>query len=527
MSGIRATATRMALGGMVATVDHTATGAGVDLLRRGGSAVDAAVGANAVLAVVAPHLCGPGGDVWALVHDGGSSPPVALDSAGFAGSGADPSRLRAQGHTEIPLRGHVAAVTVPGAVDGWLTLHSRYGRLPLADVLAEAIRMAEAGFAASPLLAARAAEVGGVTGNTDIGAGLRTGEVVRRPGTARAFRAIASQGRDGFYGGEFGESLIALGAGEYTEPDLARPVARWVTPVRIEAFGHVLWTVPPSSQGYLTLAAAWIAEGLDLPSSTDGGWAHLLVESAAQAAYDRVAVLHDGADGAALVAPERLEPRRAAIDPERASNIATPPAGAGDTTYLCAADRDGMGVSLINSNASGFGAHLVAGDTGIFLHDRGIGFNLEPGHPAEYAPDRRPPHTLSPALVTRRDGSLRGLLGTMGGDSQPQVLLQLLDRTLRLGEAPGRAVSAPRWIIGPDDHPPGFDTWQPGQRRRVIVEDPATGWQRPLRERGHAVSVLPDDPHLFGHAQAITVTEHGAYAGSADPRAVIGSAAGL
>ncbi len=518
--------TRTALGGMVATVDHLATGVGVDLLRRGGSAADAAVGANAVLAVVAPHMCGPGGDVWALVHDGGSGLPAALDSSGFAGSGADANRMRAQGYSQIPLRGSVASVTVPGAVDGWLALHDRYGRLPLAEVFAEAIRIADSGFAASPLLVARAGEVAGVEGNTDIGADLVPGAAVCRPGTARALRAIVRRGRDGFYGGEFGEGLLSLGDGEYVPADLQTPIARWVDPVRVEALGHVLWTVPPASQGYLTLASAWIADGLELPDAPDGLWAHLLVEAAAQAAHDRVAVLHDGADAQALVAPDRLAPRRAAIDAGRAANLVMPAAG-GDTTYLCAADADGMGVSLINSNASGFGAHLVAGTTGIFVHDRGIGFSLEQGHPAEYGPGRRPPHTLSPALVTTADGSLRQVLGTMGGDSQPQVLLQLLDRTLRLGQSPGEAISAPRWVLGPADHDAGFDTWNPGQARRVLVEDPSTGWAEALQQRGHAVAAHRVDRSSFGHAQMIAVTDVGALSGAADLRALIGAAAGL
>ena len=511
---------------MVSTVDHLATCAGVDLLRKGGSAADAAVGANAVLAVTSPHMCGPGGDVWALVHDGGSGPPAALDSAGFAGAGADAERVRAEGLREIPLRGHLAAVTVPGAVDGWLALHARYGRLPLADVLAEAVRIADAGFAASPLLADRAGDVAGVDGNTDIGAGLQPGAVVRRPGTARAFKAMIERGRDGFYGGEFGEGLIALGGGEYTDDDLAQPIARWVEPVRAEAFGHVLWTVPPTSQGYLTLAGAWIADGLDLGDTDDGRWAHLLVEAASQAGHDRVRELYEGADGQALVDPARLGPRRAAIDPERAGNVAAP-AAAGDTTYLCAVDGDGMGVSLINSNASGFGSHLVAGTTGIFLHDRGIGFNLLPGHPAEYAPGRRPPHTLSPALATNLDGSLRQVVGTMGGDSQPQILLQLLARTLGLGQSPGAAMRAPRWVLCPDDNDAGFATWHPGQGRRVLVEDSATGWHESLAARGHATTLLEGDPHRFGHAHLIEVTDHGTLAGAADPRAQIGLAAGL
>ncbi|MYH44816.1 MAG: gamma-glutamyltranspeptidase [Acidimicrobiaceae bacterium] len=526
MSRLPSAVTRTSVSGMVSTVDHLATGVGVDLLRKRGSAADAAVGANAVLAVTSPHMCGPGGDVWALVHDGGSGPPTALDAAGFAGSGADPDRLRARGHGEMPLHGDVASVTVPGAVDGWLALHDRYGRLPLADVLAEAIRIADDGFAASPLLAERAGEVAGVEGNTDIPAGLRAGAVVRRPSTARAFRAIIEQGRDGYFGGEFGEGLLALGAGEYNEDDLARPIARWVKPVRAEAFDHVLWTVPPTSQGYLTLAGAWIADGLDLGDSDDGRWAHLLIEAASQAAHDRVRVLYDGADGQALVDPARLGPRRDAIDPDRAGNVVAPGA-MGDTTYLCTVDGDGMGVSLINSNANGFGALLVAGTTGIFLHDRGLGFNLVPGHPAEYGPGRRPPHTLSPALVTNGDGTLRQVLGTMGGDSQPQILLQLLARTLGLVQSPGAAIRAPRWVLGPDDSDAGFATWVPGQGRRVLIDDAATGWHESLAARGHTTTLREDTPHSFGHAHLIEVTDQGTLAGAADPRAAIGVAAGL
>lgn len=543
MPGLPRTVTRTAAAGMVSTIDHAATAVGVDLLRRGGSAADAAVGANAVLAVTSPHACGPGGDLWALVHDG-SGPPVALNAAGFAGSGADAARLRAQGLDRIPLRDHISSVTVPGAVDGWLALHGRYGRLPLAEVLAEAVRMASDGFAASPHLADRAPEVADVEGNTDIAADLRSGGIVRRPGTARALEAIAAHGRAGFYGGEFGRALLDLGAGEYSPADLDTPIARWVEPVRATAFGCDLWTVPPPSQGYLTLASAWIADrldsldGLDLDfgspdSSTpaaDGRWAHLLVEAASMAAYDRHQALHEGAEGRILVHPARLTPRRDAIDPARAANVVAPAAfdstaDPGDTTYLCAVDADRMGVSLINSNASGFGAHLVAGDTGIFLHDRGIGFSLEPGHPALYGPGRRPPHTLAPALVTRPDGALRMVLGTMGGDSQPQILLQLLHRILKLGQSPGEAVSAGRWTLAPVGDADGFSTWRPGNRRKVLIEDPASGWAPELAALGHAVEEAPDAG--FGHAHVIEATAAGTLAAAADPRALIGAAAGL
>jgi len=524
---LHAAPTRTAASGMVSTVDHVATAAGVDLLRRGGSAADAAVGANAVLAVVAPNMCGMGGDVWALIHTG-SGPPVALDASGRAGSGADPDRMRAEGHDYIPLRGNIAAVTVPGAVDGWLALHDRFGRLPLAEVLAESIRMAEQGFTASPLLAGAAPRVDGVEHNTDIRGDLRAGQIVTRPGSARSLLALLGEGRDGFYGGEFGQELIAVGCGEYTTDDLGESQARWVDPLSVTVWDHDMWTVPPTSQGYLTLAAAWMASGLDLPDDPDDPvWAHLLVEAASQAAHDRQAVLYDGADGEALLDPARLGPRREAIDPARAGNVAPPVAGGG-TTYLCAVDADRMGVSLINSNASGFGSHIVAGSTGIFLQDRGIGFSLVPGHPAEYRPGRRPPHTLAPALVTRSDGRLRSVIGTMGGDAQPQVLLQLMARHLHHGQSAGRAIGAGRWVLAPDDSDAGFETWRPGTGRKVVIEGHAPPtWGPALESLGHEVELEPDEHGRFGHAHLIEVADEGHLAGCADPRAIVSVAAGL
>ncbi len=515
--------TRTAPNAMVSTVDHLATATGLDLLRRGGSAADAAVGANAVLGVTSPHMCGMGGDVWALVHDG-SGRPQALDSSGRAGSGADADRVRAEGHTRIPLRRHTAAITVPGAVDGWLALHERYGRLPLSEVLADAIRYAEEGFPVAPLLAWTLPMVADAKFN-ELPGEPAIGDIVTRPGSARALRALADHGRDGFYGGEFGEGLLAVGAGEYSAADLAESQARWVEPVLVEAWGHNIWSPPPTSQGYLTLLSAGIASGFDIGDDPSG--THLLIESAAQAGHDRPTVLFDGADGADLVSAERIAERRAAIDPTRAGEVDVPPF-TGDTTYLCVVDSDRMGVSLINSNASGFGSHLIAGTSGIFLHDRGLGFSLQPGHPAEYGPGKRPPHTLSPAMVTSPDGSLKTVLGTMGGDTQPQILLQLLAETLVHGWDPGRAIGAPRWRFTPAEGTDGFSTWQPGVRRKVQLEAPAAaGLAEALKSMGHLVEVLDDAHSQFGHAHMIDVMPSGALAGAADPRALTGIAAGL
>jgi gamma-glutamyltranspeptidase/glutathione hydrolase len=517
-------ATRHAPTGMVCSVDHLASEAGVAMLRAGGSAADAAVSANAVLAVTAQNMCGMGGDLFALVHQPGDAAPSALNASGRAGSGADADRLRAEGHRDMPRSMDIRAVPVPGCVDGWVTLHERFGRLPLAEVLEPARGYAEDGFPPSPIMRAAMATIAALPDAADYAAG---GPLIRRPGVARTLAAIALRGRDAFYRGEFGEGLVTLGAGEYTADDLGASQAEWVEPLRAEAWGRVLWTIPPNSQGYLTLAAAWIASGLELPDDPDDPvWAHLTIEAARQAGYDRLDVLHEHADGTALLAPDRLVPRRAAVARDTSADLAEPRVRAGGTMYLCAVDGDRMGVSLIQSNASGFGSGLIEPGTRIFLQNRGLGFSLEPGHPAEYGPGRRPPHTLCPALVTTTDGALDRVIGTMGGDSQPQILLQLLARQLAATQSPGRSIAASRWALADPDGAAGFSTWR--RRGRVVVQleaDAPANWDAELERRGHRVARQPDPIAGFGHAHVI-VNEGERLAGAADPRALVGAATG-
>ena len=518
--------TRHAPRGMVASVDHLASAAGVAMLQRGGSAADAAVAASAVLAVTTPHMCGMGGDLFALVHTSDERTPAALNASGRAGSGADAVQLRLEGHDVMPMFGDLRSAPVPGCVDGWLALHDRFGRLPIGTVLEPAIVYAGSGFPASPLLAGMASQLRDVAGAEDlVGNGpLRHGDLVRRPGVAATLQAIVDGGRAGFYAGQFADGLIEIGRGEYLPADFTTPLADWVTPLHQHLWDHDVWTIPPNSQGYLTILGAAIAEGLPLPDDPDDGlWPHLLVEAARAAAYDRPQRLFEGADVNDLLDEAEIARRRALIDTDRRSLLASP-AAAGDTMYLCAVDQSRMGVSLIQSNAKGFGCQVFEPTTGIGLHNRGIGFSLQAGHPAEYGPGRRPPHTLAPALVTNSDGSLRAVVGTMGGDAQPQILLQLLTRLLRHGQSAGSVIGAPRWsLLGAET---GFDTWNDPDAIRVAVETIAPdGWGEGLRARGHDVVPVDGIMGTFGHAHLIEVQGDG-LAGAADPRALIGSASG-
>lgn len=535
-------------GGAVASADAHATRAGIGAFADGGNAADAALATSAAMAVVAPHLCGMGGDLFALVARDGRVD--ALDAAGRAPSGADAAAMRAEGLREVPMRGDVRAVTVPGAVAGWVELHRRHCTMPLARLLAPAIELAERGFAASPLLvgALRAVPAAHAGGFADIAAAARhAGAMVTRPRVGAALRAIAEGSRAGgdagargareaHYLGAFGRGLRAMAPWLYAEADLAGARADWVAPLSLDAWGMRLWSMPAPSQGYLWLAAAAGAAALGdaLPADPDDPrWAHALVELATAVGHDRRDALWDGADLAGrlgeLVARCRTVAHGGLVDPVRASARGVRGAD-GDTTYLCAMDDAGMGVSLINSNASGLGSLLVEPTTGINLHNRGLGFSLAAGHPAEYRPGAAPPHTLCPALVTTADDArrCRAVIGTMGGDAQPQIVLQLLARLFGPGagslDAPrvAAAVDAGRWALrGPAT---GFDTWTSGRAPIVQVEGHApAGWADGLAAMGHAVERRGPRDSGFGHAHVVAVAADGALVGAADPRCVVGA----
>lgn len=505
--------------GMAVTTHHLATETAVAVMRRGGNGVDAAVAANAVLSVVRPDTCGPGGDLFALVHVPGEAHPAALNASGRAGSNASGAALREAGHTTVPLRGG-AGVTVPGCVYGWAALLDRYGTLPMAELLAPAITAAVDGFSVSSELADSLLRIRPLIGGEASAAALypdgeapRAGTRIRRPDLGSTLEALAEGGPEAFYGGEVAAGIVAATDGAVTTEDLARNQADWVEPLGMEVFGIDVWTVPPNSQGHLVLTSAWLAERIGIGTdSTDAGYHHALIEAYRAVAWERDLLTTDPTtaplDAAAIVDPARLDARISRIRPDRVASWPSSRDVPGGTMYLCVRDGSGLGVSLIQSNFHGIGSGLGAGSTGVFLHNRGAGFTLEPGHRNELAPGRRPLHTLAPTTWTEA-GRLRLLLGTRGGQYQPQVLLQAAAHRFAAGLPLGDAVAAPRWIA---------DHWGPDETHEITVEarmDP--GIVAGLRRRGHSVSIAGGWQSGWGPVAAIEVDDV-VVRGSGDPR---------
>jgi len=490
--------------------------AALEIMASGGNAVDGAVAANAVQGVVAPETCGVGGDLFALVHSPGEEMPAVLNASGRAGRGADARALRAAGYAAVPFN-HPQAVTVPGCVEGWSELTRRFGRLQLARVLEPAIRHATEGFVVSDELAGSLEGLretrAGPTAEAalfPVGITARPGDRIIRPELAATLETIASGGRDAFYRGKAGRAIVKATGGRITMDDVAGTKSDWVRPLGLDVFGMTGWTVPPNSQGYLTLATAWLFERLEPPTDPDDpDYLHLLIEAYRSVAWELGDLVTDP-DHVPLAPDELLSPDRLAgrLEGIKRASVATwPPSTAppGGTAYLCVLDGAGMGVSLIQSNYTGLGGGIAAVGAGFLLHNRGAGFNLRPGHPNELAPGKRPLHTLSPTLWTQH-GRLEMLLGTRGGSYQPQLLSQVAAHLLHGRLSPEEAQARPRWVI---DHDP----------ERVRVEA-AVGerTRRVLAKKGHLIEPAEERQPGWGPVSMIRVDESGLRIAAADPR---------
>ncbi len=469
--------------------------------------MDAAIAATATQGVVAPETCGIGGDLFALVHRPGWDRPRALNSTGRAGSNADPDELRQKGATGIP-RDHPLAVTVPGCVDGWATLSSELGTLTLAECLQPAVEHAMKGFEVSTEQAAAFRNTAFMYANHSAvrefypnGEPVHRGDLVQRPTLATTLRAIAEDGRDAFYRGQPADDIVAELGGRITPEDLAEQQANWVTPISCQVAGITAWTIPPNSQGYLGPATLAVFEMLGPPiDPEDPAWWHLLIEAFRSVAWERDDLVADP-DHAPLPADllldaGRLQRAAATVDHDKAGVWPRRMGSESGTAYLCVVDSDGLAVSMIQSNYYGTGSAFGAPNSGFLLHNRGGGFTLTSGHPNELLPGKRPLHTLSPTIWTSGQDP-RWVIGTRGGDIQPQLVAQVAARAVLASQNLEDAQTAPRWTVqefGPLSEP-RFQV-EPGLPESTLSD---------LRARGHLIEELPAAQPGWGPVSIIEV----------------------
>ena len=520
--------------GMAATSQPLATQVALDVLKAGGSAMDAAIAANALLGLVEPTGCGVGGDLFAIVWD-----PKTEKLHGYNGSGRSPMSLSLDRLREavgpdakiIPPYGPLP-VSVPGAVDGWTTLHERFGALPLADVLAPAIGYAKSGAPISELIAyyweigsrTRSAYPGFAETFTPNGRAPKVGDVFKNPGLASTYEAIAENGRDGFYEGDVARTIadyMAAHGGFLTAEDLSAHRGEWVDPVSVNYRGYDVWELPPNGQGIAALQMLQVMERHDVTGMRFGSeeYIHLFTEAKKLAFADRARFYADPAFAAAPVTQllsDEYAAERSALIQERAMKSVDPgnPAlGAGDTIYLCTADKNGMMVSLIQSNYRGMGSGMTPPGLGFCLQDRGQLFDLTPGRANSYEPGKRPFHTIIPAFITK-DGKPFMAFGLMGGATQPQGHAQIVVNMVDFGMNIQEAGDAPRMVHTGSSQPTGEVMTNGG----FLHLETGFSWDalRGLGRRGHKLSQATG---IFGGYQAIRWDgERGVYIGASESR---------
>jgi gamma-glutamyltranspeptidase/glutathione hydrolase len=511
--------------GMVASSQPLASMIGLEVLKRGGNAVDAAIAMAAVLNVTEPMMTGIGGDMFALVYWSKTGELKGLNGSGRCPHALTLDHFKQKGLTQVPIEG-MEPITVPGAFDGWVTLLEKFGTMKLPDLLQPAIELAENGFPVMEKAAEDWAEQVGKLKKTRAasenylvnGRAPSPGEIFKQPNLARTLRALARGGRDAFYKGEIARAIVDYckkNGGFLSMQDFAEHRSEWVEPISTDYRGYTVFEIPPNGQGLTALLTLNILEGFDLQSmgSERDRYYHTLIEATKLAFADRNRYIADPAFAKVpvkqLLSKEYAASRRKLIDPHEAIEVPVPGTilNDGDTTYFTVVDKNRNAVSFINSLFEEFGSGVVAGDTGIVLHDRGAGFSLEPNHPNSLQPGKRPFHTIIPAMVLK-DGKLFMSFGVMGGSIQPQGHVQVLTNLIDLKMNIQEAIEAPRYRYYDHD--------------RVRLEE-AMGADviNKLRERGHNRSGFPGNAvrSVMGGGQAIIVDPvTGALIGGSDPR---------
>ncbi|CAM2065170.1 gamma-glutamyltransferase [Sulfidibacter corallicola] len=523
--------------GMVATSQPLATQVGLDVLKAGGSAVDAAIAANAALGLMEPTGCGIGGDLFAIVWDASEKKLYGLNASGRSPLGLSLERLKQElatlDRTDIPPYG-MLPISVPGAVSGWQELHAKFGRLPLEQVLEPAIEYAEKGFPVSELIAyywqrsvPRLRDQPGAFEATFTidGKAPQKGQIFRNPDLANTYRILAKEGPQAFYRGSLAEKIdvfFKANGGFLRKRDLERHKSTWVEPLSVDYRGYTVYELPPNGQGIAALQMLNILEEYDLAAMGHNSpqFLHLMVETKKLVFEDRARFYSDPEFNKLpiqnLLSKAYAAERRALINPKRAARrvaAGNPALKAGDTIYLTTADKEGNMVSLIQSNYRGMGSGVVVPGLGFVFQDRGQLFALETDHFNVYAPGKRPFHTIIPAFVLK-EGKPFLSFGVMGGAMQPQGHVQILVNIIDFGMNLQEAGDAARWQHFGSSSPTGTTMTSGG----FVELESAIPWQtvRALRRLGHDVR---HGMGGFGGYQAIGYdAKSGVYFGASESR---------
>ena len=514
--------------GIVAASQPLAARAGVQVLERGGNAVDAAIAANAVMGLVEPHNNGIGGDLFVIYYDAKAGKLHGLNAGGWAPSGLTPELLRSKGIYRVPGNG-IYSVTVPGAVAGWEALRSRFGKLPLADLLAPAIFYAEDGFPVTDVISeAWAGQVNKLAADANAaktylmnGRAPRAGEVFKNPLLAESLRLIAARGAAGFYEGKTADAILAVSrekGGTMTAADLKEFKPEWVDPISTTYRGWTVYELPPNTQG---IAALMMLNLMERHPIAEYGFhsskaLHVMIEAKKLAYADMLRYVADPQFSKVPVLPmlsKAYATRRArlinqtkaacTVEPSTLDGLTT--STGADTIYLSVVDKDGNIVSLIQSLYSSFGSGVVPPNTGFMLHNRGALFTLEEGHPNVLAPRKRPLHTIIPAFM--ENGDVKIGFGIMGGFNQAQAHAQFVAGIVDFGLDVQQALEAGRFTKGTFT---GCDV-----EVETLVPESA---RRELTALGHRVDAVPPRSSVFGYGQAVMSNGQGVHFAGSEPR---------
>ncbi len=516
----------MGQNGMVASGHHLASQAGVNILRAGGNAVDAALAAAFVMAVVKPEASGPGGDLFALVFMSKTGKVEALNSSGPAPAKASIEYFRERGLKNIPQSGPLS-IAVPGAVDGWLELHRKYATKDLSQLAADALAVARDGFPLSQEFSQAIVEIASEFPWVDrfycqpFGT-PRPGRILVQKGLADVLAKIVQTGRNGFYTGEVADTIcrtIQSEGGVLAPQDLQPLVCQWLEPLVSSYRGMMVYEQPPVSQGFMVLEMLNIAEAWPFHdgSMSRAEMIHHQIGAKKLAFEDRIRYLEDPQFGDPqidrLISKAHAAQRRELAEDILSRPVAFPGHQSSDTTYLCASDRDGNAVSLIQSVFAPFGSRLIAGETGVVMNNRLCSFGLDPTKANALQPGKRPAHTLNTYMIYR-GGNIFAVGGSPGADEQPQTNFQVIHNLIDLDMDPQSAVEAPRW-----SHMPGT----PPRDQLPEVLRMERGYDQPtvesLGQKGHKINLV--DRWSFGSAKVIVRDQkNGCWLGAADPRRV-------